>query len=296
MPKMTRISLVLLLVLLGTMALGGCGGKSAVSANEVMTDSLATLSNLDSGQVDVDNLTVTAQGTLNGSAFNATGTGTGSGLFDFPGKRMQLNGNVNVAITGALSLSLPVSLDMYAVDNYTYTKITVLGMQGKWTKQALPSDFWSLNQSLNSDNLQSELASYLSPTYVGDEKVGGVACHVLDLAPDVTQLPAILQNVSSDNSSISGSSIHLSDLVKVITSMSFEVWVAKDTSFLKKADAELTVHIAPETVGQTASGYDVTATVNTVFTTSGLNESVSITLPADAQNATEGSISLPFTL
>ena len=296
MPKTTRISLVLLLVLLGTMALGGCGGKTAVSANQVMTDSLAALSNMNSGQIYVDNITVTVQGTVNGSAFNATGTGTGSGLFDIPNKKVQLSINMSVAIPSVASLSFPVGLNMYAVDNYTYVKTTVSALQGKWTKQALPVGFWSLNQSLNSDNLQSQLAGYLSPMYVRSEKVDGVACYLLHLTPDVTPLQAMLENMLAEDFSVFGFGVHLPDLKNVITNMAFEVWMAKDTSFLKKADVDLTLHIAQGTVGQTVSGSDMTVTLNMTVTTSRLNESVSITLPADAQNATEGKISLPIGL
>ncbi len=285
-------SFLLILVLLAVLALVGCGSpETKVSADKVVQDALAAQAGSSSYRMVVK-LDASAQGTMSGSALNATLSGTVDCLFDQTNKKMKGQAEADINVTGEQPMAFKAGAEVYVVDNYTYMQATVMGMSQEWTKQALPADFW---QSLASDNFQMALLTSVEAEYLKEEKVGGVTCYVLDLTPDVSQLQQMLQQMLSDGSSNQGTDSEIPNLESFVKSMSFKVWIAKDTSFLTQTKIELTLSITPEALGQPANGESLTITLDLTMNTSDFNQSVSIQLPDEAKNADEGEgFELPF--
>lgn len=270
-------SFVLILVLLAVLALVGCGSsKTKVSADEVVQDSLAAQAGVTSSHVEIT-LDATAQGTLSGSALNVALTGTANGDFDWANKKMKAH--VTADITYNAYPVPTVTMDMYAVDNCSYTQTTAFGTTDNWTKAALPMDFWFTpdNAQFINSILQSTQAEYLP-----NEKVDGINCYVVQLTPDIAAIQQTLSQQSSTDNEVP-------NLANLVSNLSFKVWVAKDTSFVTKIEIALSAHIPPEVLGETANsgGLDITLTISMQATD--FNKSLSIELPAEAQNAKEGS-------
>ncbi len=284
-------SLVLLLVLVTVLTLVGCGGtETTVSADQVVQDALAAQAGASSYQMMVT-LDASAQGTVSGAPLNATLTGNVDCLIDQANKKMKAQAEADINVTGEQPMTLNAGAEVYVVDNYTYMGTSMMGVSQGWTKQALPADFW---QSLASDNFQTALLTSVEAKYLKETKVNGVSCYELDVTPNVSQLQAMLQGMLEEESLTQGEDVQLPNLESFITNLSFKVWVAKDTSCVTKIEIVLSVHITPEALGEEANGDVLDITLNMTMETSNFNQSVSIELPAEAQNATEDGFELPF--
>ena len=287
MSKGRGRSFVLTLALLTVLALVGCGSsKPKVSAGQVMQNALAAQAIVTSNHVEItDN--ASAQGTWNGSALNVSMDGSANGDIDWTNKKMESHVGMNIEYN---TVSLQISADVYAVDNYTYTQVFALGMADNWTKSALPFDVWFTqeNAQLISSILQSTQAGYLP-----DEKVGGINCHVMQLTPDITAIQSAIQQMLSQQSS---NQSELPSLADLISNLSFKVWVARDTSFITKTEIALSAHVTPEALGKTANGDALDITLSITMQATDFNKPVSIELPAEAQNAQEGGFKLPLNM
>jgi hypothetical protein len=200
---------------------------------------------------------------------------------DWANKKMTAHLGMNVGFNG---MTLPVSADMYAFDNITYMQLTMMGNTDNWTKGSLPMDFWFTQENAQFINnlLQSSEAESLP-----DDKVGGVNCYVLKLTPDIAAIQQMLSQQSPDAD-------EMPDMASLISNLSIKVWAAKGTSYVTKIEMGLSANIPSEVLGGTAGGegLDVNLTITMQF--SKFNDSVSIQLPAEAQNAAEGGFELPF--
>jgi hypothetical protein len=133
-------SFLLILVLLAVLALVGCGSsETKVSADEVVQDALAAQAGVTSSHVDIT-LDATAQGKLNGTPLDATLKITANSDIDWASKKMKAHVAADIKYN---TTSLPtMTMDMYAVDNLTYTQLTTPLGTDNWTKGSLPVDFW----------------------------------------------------------------------------------------------------------------------------------------------------------
>jgi catabolite regulation protein CreA len=273
-------SFVLILVLLAVLALVGCGSsETKVNADEVVQDALAAQANVDSSNVEIT-INATADGAVNGTNVNVSLDGTVTGSMDWVDKKMNAHLGMNAGFNG---MTFPVSMEMYAFDNISYMQLTMMGNTDNWTKDSLPMDFWYTqeNEQFIDNLLQSTQAESLP-----DEKVGGVNCYVLELTPDIAAIQQMLSQQSS-------AAEEAPDIASLISNLSIKVWVAKDTSYVTKIEVVLAANIPSEVLGGAAGGEGLAVNLTVTMQFSHFDESVSIQLPAEAQNAEEGS-SLPF--
>ena len=274
-------SFLLILVLLAVLALVGCGSsETKVSADEVVQDALAAQAKVSSSSAEIT-IVATAKGAIRETDLDVSLDGTVTGDMDWANKKMTAHLGMNVGFNG---MTLPVSADMYAFDNITYMQLTMMGNTDNWTKGSLPMDFWFTQENAQFiDNLlQSSEAESLP-----DEKVGGVNCYVLKLTPDIAAIQQMFSQQSPDAD-------EMPDMASLISNLSIKVWAAKGTSYVTKIEMGLSANIPSDVLGGTAGGegLDVNLTITMQF--SKFNDSVSIQLPAEAQNAAEGGFELPF--
>ena len=274
-------SFLLVLVLLAVLALVGCGSpETKVSADEVVQDALAAQAKVSSSSAEIT-IVATAKGAIGETDLDVSLDGTVTGDMDWANKKMTAHLGMNVGFNG---MTLPVSADMYAFDNITYMQLTMMGNTDNWTKGSLPMDFWFTQENAQFiDNLlQSSEAESLP-----DDKVGGVNCYVLKLTPDIAAIQQMFSQQSPDAD-------EMPDMASLISNLSIKVWAAKGTSYVTKIEMGLSANIPSEVLGGTAGGegLDVNLTITMQF--SKFNDSVSIQLPAEAQNAAEGGFELPF--
>lgn len=271
-----------LLVLVSVLALVGCGTARTVTADEVVQNALAAQAGVTSNYMRMD-IELSAKGTMSGTSIDAKLTGALTSDIDWQNKKM--SAQLGMTIKGQpLPFEIQMSTKMFAVDNYTYTQTTMLGITDNWTKSALPVDFWATmdNTQLITSILQSTQAELLK-----DEKVGGITCHVLKLTPDIAAIQAMMgQQFPGEQ--------EMPELKDLINSLSFKVWVDKDTSYITQAEIILTAQLTSQALGNPAGNDNLTVTLKITMQSSKFNKPVSIDLPAEALNAPEGEFEIPL--
>jgi outer membrane lipoprotein-sorting protein len=269
-----------MLVLLAVLAMVGCASsETKVSADEVVQDALAAQADMNSSSMEIT-INATAVGVVNDMDLNVSLDGTVTSDMDWANKKMQAHVGMNAGFNG---MTFPVSMDMYAFDNISYMQLTMMGNTDNWSKDSLPMDFWFTqeNEQFIDSLLQTTEAESLP-----NEKVDGVNCYVLKLNPDYAALQQMLAQQASEGEEIP-------DLASLITNLSIKVWVAKDTSYVTKIEIVLAANIPSEVLGGAAGGEGLAVNLTITMQSSDFNKSLSIQLPAEAQNAKEG-FELPF--
>ena len=271
-----------LLALIITACLACKGTEASLSAEQIMEKATAAQADVRSGVLDVDNLTINFQGKSSGSDTGGTISLDGSCAIDQANKEVGANANANISMgmPGQPSISMTMTMQMYVVDNCTYTMMSLPGQKPTWTKQEIPADFW---ETLNSIESQTDPLDIAEVKLIREEKVGDIDCYLLEIVPDFDKLQQQLTE---------GANIQLPNLKDMISSFSLNVWVAKDTFFISKAQMEMTLLLTSEVLGASAGGDEMTLNMSLDLQAHDYNQPVSIELPPEALKATEGTSSL----
>jgi hypothetical protein len=265
--------LLLALILLGLLAAAGCGGSQepGVSAREIVDNALAAQSGATTSHMETS-IKASMSGTLEGAAVNITMSGTASGDVDWANRKAKSHSEMTGTYSG-----MPVALtaETYAVDNYSYSRVTAFGTTDNWTRTALAATYWSTQTYVQ---LIDGLLQYADPELQADEQVGGVDCHVLKVKPDY-------QDIQEDLGQQYPEIADIPDMENLFDHLSILVWVARDTSFVTRIEIVANAHAAPGELGETASGDSVTVALTLTMEASKINEPVAIAVPAEALNA-----------
>jgi hypothetical protein len=154
-------------------------------------------------------------------------------------------------------------IEVYVLDSEMYMSNPMA--KAKWVKTPLTEDLFrqALDFGVNQELIV--LNNCTNAQYIGRETIGGTDCYKITVNPN----PAAL--LSAFNVSGLGN-VSPSDAVK---SSSCTVWVDGSTYYLLKMSCGMTLKFEAST-----------GLLNSVFTTSNINQPVNIVLPAEAQNAT----------
>jgi hypothetical protein len=275
--KLRSLVLVLVLVMVAALALAGCGSsETKVNADEVVQDALAAQAGVTSSHVKID-IIATAEGTLNGDPLDAGLDAALTADVDWADKKMKAVLGMNADYNG---LEFPISMNMYAVDNCSYMQVNFALMSDNWTKSEFPVDFW-LGQDQGNEQFIDSILQSTEAESLPSQKVGGVNCYVLQLEPDIAALQQMLSQQA-------GGLEDVPDIDSLISDLSIRVWVAKDTSYVRKIEIVLGAHVTGEVMGNPESSdvLDISLTITMEMTD--VNETVSIGLPAEAENAEWG--------
>lgn len=278
-------SLSLLLLALIIAACFACKSTEAsLSAEQIVEKARAAQENVKSGVLDIDNLTINFPWKLSGSDTQGTMALNGSCTIDQANKEAGANANANISIGipgQQSSMSITAGLQMYAVDNYTYTMMSLPGQNPKWTKQEIPAGFWD---NLTAIESQTDPLDIATVNLIREEKVGNTDCYLLEVVPDFDKLQQKLAEEANMQ--------QLPNLKDIISDFSLNVWVAKDTFFISKVQMDMTLLLTSEVLGTSAGGDEMTLNMTMDLQPHDYNQPVSIELPPEALNATEGTSSL----
>jgi hypothetical protein len=155
---------------------------------------------------------------------------------------------------------------IYIVDDWIYTTDS----NGDWIKTELTDDIWE-EQNLTSQQM-GLMEGFLSAKYLGMENIGGFNCYKVDIDPDWDAIFA-----ASDAGEIEGLSTE--EIIDMIKETSCMMWIAENTYFPTQIFFSMTMEM--DILGQK---YSVTTDMTMTF--SNINQPVTITLPAAANNAT----------
>ena len=179
-------------------------------------------------------------------------------------------------ITVMLPNNATKMLEMYIIDNYAYFKRIEPG--SSWIKVKLPYENRTRQGFLSSQiSLLNKSEVKLLPSEVIDEK----PCYVLELKPDLEDLWRALSSQPAFNQSVSMPTIATEKLQQVVKSFSAKMWIDKEEKLLRKAQTTISMEMDLGLLGTIAGNLNITLRFYDY------NKPIHITLPQEAQNATE---------
>jgi hypothetical protein len=272
------LSVLLLAIVITTVGLACSGTGASLSADQVMENAVAAQADVESFRLDA---TLTAS-VEDPEAGTTTVSLDADCAVDLEDAEIEAIADLSLDMTG---MNIAAEIEAYVVDNYAYMMMSLMG-QTTWTKQPVPADIWETVEGSQSQ-LEGLLGS-VDAEVVKEEKVNGVNCYVVEIAPDLGQL----QQALMDQPGLGEDLGEMPDLESMVEELSFKLWVAKDTYFLSKAKINITLNMADETAGIPAGTVDLSLEIVAYD----YNQSISIELPPGAESAEEGSsgFELPF--
>jgi hypothetical protein len=206
----------------------------------------------------------------------------GYGMANMTDRALKLSMASITYAKGDVENTSAIALEEYLINDTLYLKV-----DGNWTAMKMPgvADAWS-QQNTMTQQLKMFNQSRLS--LIGSEKVGGVDCYKVRAEIDMGMMADQLSGEVA--SLVPIESLNYSELFR---NMSLDVyyWISKDTHLLKKTDVTEVFTMTPQSLGLPANEsmeMQINAEVSMLF--EGFNESVNITLPAEAMKA------LPFSM
>ncbi|ACZ61372.1 DUF6612 family protein [Dehalococcoides mccartyi] len=284
MKPVKAMAPLLSLLVLVSLALGGCSGSTADNDssnsntdNSPSSETPATptgsqlIASILAASPNITRFDMTSMVdmTMQVSGMNIKTVMTANGKEDLGNKRAYLTSSVIMS----RDLASTMELETYMIGSLQYFRITNsdqdTGMQlNTWYKILIDAQMQS--QTWNSQSQQNDyLFSKSTITVDGSETINGTSCWKVTITPDLTELIKYLneQQAIEDSSAITNPADSLKNI-------KMTAWVAKDTSFVIKMN--MTMDIVTE--AQTMSLVMSTTITN-------INQPVTITLPPDAVNA-----------
>lgn len=292
--KILALPLVLVMIL-AVPALAGCGGKvvetgttgglTAQELQQVLSDSMLAVKNATSYGFSLD-MSMNAEA-IGGTQAGKMGMTMGAdGVADLANMaiRFGLDMSVTQDIPGEDNTPQSISAEVYMLDNMMYMKMDVAGAGEQWIKTPVTEN---VTQSYDLDMVNQELTPLETATqieFVKYETVDGSKCYVLTVVPDIATIKEWLDQQQMTSGTMDWNSL----TQDVFKELSYTVWIAQDTKLMKKLNMAMLLEMTAEQAGSNASDFDkMTLDLNMNMLMKHYNESVSIDLPDEAQNATE---------
>ena len=271
MKKMLKITIISLIA--GTLLISGCVTTETISAAQIKANALQSAANVTSYRFS---LTGTMEATIGNDteSFTENVSLTLSGAVDLSNEKAMIDIEVN-RIDENTGQPLEETILIYIINTILYTG------GDTWVKQNV-TDFDSIfqlfsgSQYIRADmEMQKLILETATVSKLNDETVNGVNCYVIQIGePDLEKLFDLILGQEAI-----GSTENLSEIIKDWT---IKQWVAKDTSYLKKAYNKVSIELIEMDL---LFGYSMNMEMDMTILFSDHNEEINIELPEEAQNA-----------
>jgi hypothetical protein len=272
------------MTMLTSLVVTGCGSND-LTVQEILTNTQSAVSDIDSYKIAYD-MVLDMEIVGGEQAMKMSMDGTGIGSMDVPSKKMQMSLDVDAEIpgTGTTQMKVSMTMDMYMVNGWLYTKMTIPTAGEQWTKANVTGNEISQDQLAQ---LHQMLKTTAQSSLTGTEKVNGVNCYVLELTPSIEELWNWMMS-QQGGSLTEGIDFSEYDISKLIKSYELKYWISKSDYHVIKAYADINMDMEPGTLGASLEDFDrMTMLINMNMTFSDYNVPVNIELPADAAGAEE---------
>jgi hypothetical protein len=284
MPTMIRKILLLSLALVLALALLGCAEKEETltpeQIDQIVIDAANALAEAETYAFDMDaSETIDVIGGTEPGTMSLAADATG--VIDNANKEMQLGMNMTMNVPEEDQQQM--GMEIYIVDEWVYVRMSIPEVGEEWMKMELTPEMWGLWEQVDQQVELLETATEVK--FVGSEVVNGIQCYVFDIMPDMEQLAEYL---AQQQVMLGMGLAEMENLEELLdkTSLSIEEWIAKDSSLLMKAQANMRVEVTPDDVGATPEDFDkMTMDLSMDMTVYDYNQPVSIELPPEALEA-----------
>jgi len=292
--RLKILTLPLLALIIVALSLSGCGGKAAQTEDtsqldlpQIVSDAMLALKNVSSYTYSLD-MNIDMEATGGSSPGQATAKMESSGTADFTAKNMQMDLDMSVEQSDTQPGDTPmnVSAEMYMMGDTLYIKTDIPGAGEQWVKTALTEE---MKQAYDLDLVDQQLAPLEDATqieYVKTETVDGSECYVLKIVPDMAAMKEWLDEQQVTSGPLDWSQVQ--KLEDVFKELAYNTWIAKDTKLIKKMNIQISIELNAAQFGVDESEFEkmtMDAEINMLM--NDYHEPVTITLPDEAQNATE---------
>jgi hypothetical protein len=286
MSRIIRKILLLSLALVLALAFVGCAEEeetlTAEQIDQIVIDAANALAEAETYAFDMDaSETIDVIGGTEPGTMSLAADATG--LIDNANKEMQLGMNMTMNVPEEDQQQM--SMQIYIVDEWVYVRMSIPEVGEEWMKMELTPEMWGLWEQVDQQVELLETATEVK--FVGSEVVNGIQCYVFDIMPDMEQLAEYL---AQQQAMLGMGLAEMENLEELLdkTSLSIEEWIAKDSSLLMKAQANMRVEVTPDDVGATPEDFDkMTMDLSMDMTVYDYNQPVSIELPPEALEAPE---------
>jgi hypothetical protein len=276
---MRNIIIAVFLALVVALSLASCTKEP--SAGEIVDSAILAQEGIETYQFELD-MTMNTTGEAGGETIEQMVTMNTDGVLDMENQQIKFIMAVDATDEGA------GGLEAYITDGMMYSKAGVAGEEAMWTKGEIPPGGWEMLQAVSGYDSYQELLKTAQVEVTGSEKVKGVDCYVLKLAPDMAQLYQTASNPSGGMGAGGRMPPIPDELVEdIFSSYSVKTWIAKDDYFLMKVELDVAMESTPEVMDYMGEAGEMSIDITIVFLAYDFNEPVTIELPPEAEDAIE---------
>jgi len=268
--KILAISLALAMVL----SLAAC--VPGPLAQEIVDGVVESLPDIKTYRFKVD---VTIDVAAEAEAFEMTMVTNSIGVLDFENGKLRVGTTMSMVMPGEDEAEM--EMETYLIGDMIYMGGEVPGIGTMWMKSEVPEGIW---ERVNQVEPQVALLEVAQVEVIGSERVGGIDCYVLEITPDMEQVWQLVMQQAE----MVGEMPAFSE--EMFRSFSVKQWVEKDTYFLRKATIDVAMEFTPEAMGLSEEEGVMTMDIVMDLLAYDYNQSVSIELPPEAEEAIEVSL------
>lgn len=272
-----KLRILLVLALCAIILIAGAACKGGSSYNGMTAEQI--IQNMQSADLKMTSSHIEATQTLSGTIQEpGLGKSTMSMVIDMTGdidlqnKKMYMEMSMSMDSTGnGDNENYEMTAKMYMLDSWMYMGTDMMGKM-TWMKAKLTNELWEKQQN-SLMQYEELLKNTIEVNVIGEETVNGVACWKLDVKPDMAKIMGWYQTAMSDSLEDLPDDV---DLSKMFKDIKLKMWVAKDTFYTVKCDMTMSMEVEGSVMA-----------VSMTMIQSKFNQPVTITLPAEANNAIE---------
>ena len=177
-------------------------------------------------------------------------------------------------------------VDMYVLDGILYAKVNIPGQGDQWAKTTASQQ---ILDSLGAEAINEQMAAFNTPDaieYIKMEPIKGIDCYVLKITPNVQYLRDYAEKNVSQGLTINWDKVP--DIKKLYKDMTYQIWIAKDTKYLQKLEANGTMEFTDDFAHSSELSFKTLKVgMNVAMEMYDYDVSIAILLPDAAKNAIE---------
>jgi hypothetical protein len=284
----------LLAVVLATLLFTGCGEKEAgqetpegMNPPGILADSILAMKSVNSYTYNMD-MKMAMEATGGSSPGNIKISMQGNGAADVAAKKMKMSSQMHLDEINVPEQSEDMpqdfSTEMYMIEDMLYIKMDMPDTGEQWLKMPVSEEMKDVYALDTVKSQMAPLEKAVDIKFVKYETVDGAECYVLNVVPDMASMKDWFQSQQMTTGAFDFS--ELDNMQDIFKDLAYTVWISKDGNLIKKMDINMTTELKPAQVGVAESEFDkMTMKIDMEMTITHYNESVSIILPEEAENA-----------
>jgi hypothetical protein len=269
------VAILILVILLVSLVACGGGEGEAEPVEEIADAAVAAYAGLDTYRFDMD---MTMEMDVTGG--DDTVDGTVAVEMNSASDKVNQRAYRNMQVSADIPPAMEGEVEMYTMDDYAYLRTSMPAEPPTWLKWeiCLPCggkeklDIVGQQADLLEDSIEVEV--------IDTDTLDATECYVLEVRPELEKLWEWMKEQYGIGERLPDLE---SDLNEVISDVSINQWIAKDTYYTLKSTIDITLTSLAWTL-------DITATV-VVYD---VNQPVNIELPPEAEDAEESGFPVPI--